>query len=288
MGVPLRVLVLGGDGLIGFKMSQVLSRSYETAAVIRAGRESPSCKFLSSYGQVYPERDARNRESIARVLDDFKPDCAVNCLGITRHHPDYEPLNAIEVNSLFPHRLQAWCARRGTRLIHLSTDCVFSGRRGNYSEQDLPDPYDLYGRSKLLGEVTGPNVLTLRTSVVGPELESGRRAGLFEWFRSRSGAVRGYRRAIWSGLTTLELARLVTRLVVERSEGLFHVGGQAVDKFELLSAFNRLLGQGLPIEEDQTFCCDRSLDSTRFCHESGYIPPNWLAMVEDKEAFLCA
>jgi dTDP-4-dehydrorhamnose reductase len=165
--------------------------------------------------------------------------------------------------------------------LHLSTDCVFSGRKGGYREADQPDPVDTYGLSKLLGEPES-GALTLRTSVIGPELASSN--GLYEWFRSRHGqAVSGYRNAIFSGLTTLELSRVMLQVLESHPtlEGVWHVSSEPIAKLELLSKLNRAAQLGVTLLPDENFVCDRSLDSIRFQSETGYRPPSWDAMVQE-------
>jgi dTDP-4-dehydrorhamnose reductase len=180
-----------------------------------------------------------------------------------------------------PHRLAVLARVAGARLIHLSTDCVFSGRRGNYREDDPADAEDLYGRTKLLGEVSEEPCLTLRTSIIGPELS--RKSGLLEWFMAqRGGTVRGFTRAIFSGFTTAELSRVIERLLEEpHASGLYHVSSAPISKYDLLVRINAALGIGVAIGADDSFACDRSLDSERFRSTFGYTPPAWDEMVTE-------
>jgi dTDP-4-dehydrorhamnose reductase len=204
---------------------------------------------------------------------------------VKRHPEAPDPVACIGVNALFPHRLGAVCARHGVRLIQLSTDCVFSGRRGGYRECDPPDPEDLYGRSKLLGELDRPGCLTLRTSMIGREL--GRQRGLLEWFLAqRGGAVRGFRRAIFTGLTTPALSRILVRVIGEHPglAGIWHVGSEPISKHDLLVGVRDGAGLDIRIAPDDTYACDRSLDSTRFRRATGITPPSWVEMLDE----LCA
>jgi dTDP-4-dehydrorhamnose reductase len=166
-------------------------------------------------------------------------------------------------------------------LIHLSTDCVFSGKKGNYSECDNADAEDLYGRTKLLGEVIEKHCLTLRTSMIGPELH--RNNSLLEWFLAQKGTVKGFKRAIFSGFTTFELSRIIERLLVEypTSHGLYHVSADSISKHDLLSMIKQKMNLSVHIDPDTDFTCNRSLDSSRFRRDFKYIPPSWPDMVDE-------
>ncbi len=222
----------------------------------------------------------RDFAGIAALVARVRPEAVVNAVGVVKQRKEAEDaVLAIETNALFPQRLARLCQETGARLVHFSTDCVFSGRRGSYRESDLPDPADLYGRSKLLGEVDAPQ-LTLRSSIIG--LEQGRRQGLVEWFLASRGSVPGYRRAIYTGLTTLEMARLVGRLLVAqpRLAGIYQVASQPIDKFTLLSRLAHELGRtDIRIEPVDEPRCDRSLDGSAFAAATGYRAPGWDEML---------
>jgi dTDP-4-dehydrorhamnose reductase len=180
-----------------------------------------------------------------------------------------------------PHRLARLCELIGARLVHFSTDCVFDGAHGSYTESDRATADDVYGRSKLLGEVDAPHAVTLRTSMIGPEL--GSYQGLLEWFLAQKATVRGFRRAIFSGVTTLELARVVRDHILPRPDlrGVYHVGAEAISKFDLLTLIGRIYGHDVPIDPDDTFVIDRSLDSSRFRLATGYRAPSWSQMITE-------
>jgi dTDP-4-dehydrorhamnose reductase len=206
----------------------------------------------------------------------------INAAGIVKQRPTAEEaIPSLEINALLPHRLALLCADIGARLVHMSTDCVFSGRKGNYRETDPSDADDLYGRTKYLGEVHAPHAITLRTSIVGPEL--ARKTGLLEWFLAQHGSIRGYRNGIFSGFTTLEMARII-ELVLTRSpwsSGVYHVSSEPISKFDLLGLVKTALGLSVEIAPYDDLRCDRSLDSTRFRTEFGYQPPVWREMVDE-------
>lgn len=282
----MRVLVLGGGGMLGHKLYQVFSQRFDTWATVRA---DPST--YAKYGLFKPDRllaglDAYSPVTAMRVIREAQPEVVVNSIGIVKQLPDAnDPVSALTVNSLFPQRLAQLCNTWGVRLIHLSSDCVFSGRKGGYLESDEPDAQDLYGRSKLLGEVAAPH-LTLRTSIVGRELAT--RHGLLEWFLTNRGkTVQGWTTAIFSGLPTLALALLVADVIEHHKSlsGLYHVGAAAIDKDALLRLWREAYDLPVEIEPTERVREDRSLDSSRFRVATGYAPPPWpklvAAMVQD-------
>jgi dTDP-4-dehydrorhamnose reductase len=220
--------------------------------------------------------------ALEALLERVRPQAVVNAVGLVKQRREAEDVvAAIETNALLPHRLARLGTRAGARLVHFSTDCVFSGDRGLYAERDRPDPVDTYGRSKLLGEVGAPH-LTLRSSIIG--LELGRTQGLVEWFLASRGKIGGYRRAIWSGLTTAEMARLVGRVLADHPAlaGLYHVAAEPIDKHSLLTRLARELGRGdVTIEPVDEPSCDRSLDGSAFAAATGYRVPSWDEMLRE-------
>jgi dTDP-4-dehydrorhamnose reductase len=220
---------------------------------------------------------------VVRVLDTYRPQAVVNTIGMVKQRAAaHDAIASIETNALFPHRLAAACRQRSIRVVHLSTDCVFSGRKGRYLETDLPDAADLYGRSKLLGELSDPHCITLRTSIIGREL--ARKASLIEWYLSQKGVIKGFDKAIYSGFTTAEMARIIEHLLVCHPElsGIWHVASEPISKFDLLSRLNTILKRDdIVVERDETFICDRSLDGSRFAGGAQYVAPSWDAMLAE-------
>jgi dTDP-4-dehydrorhamnose reductase len=227
--------------------------------------------------------DGRRLDSVAQAITIARPDVVLNCIGLIKQlELATDPITSLELNALFPHRLARICQLAGARLIHLSTDCVFSGRRGHYREEDEPDATDLYGRTKLLGEVDQAGCLTLRTSIIGRDFLKN--AGLIEWFLShRGGRVAGYTRAIFSGLTTQALANLVGELIADHPQlsGLYHVASPAISKHELLTRIRDLAGLNISITASDATVCDRSLNSARFQAATAIEAPGWDAMLAD-------
>ena len=183
------------------------------------------------------------------------------------------------INATLPHRLAQYCWLSGARLVHISTDCVFNGSRGNYRESDFPDAGDLYGRTKYLGEVDYPHAVTLRTSIIGHELESAR--SLISWFLSQTGSVKGYRKAVFSGLPTIEIARIIRDFVIPNPEltGLYHLSAAPIDKCALLSLVARTYGKEIDIIPDESIIIDRSLNSDHFRNATGFAPESWPDLV---------
>ena len=277
-----RILVLGGSGMLGHALLRVLGDRFEVFATVRDAAVWRGHQLLGDPGRVLGGTEAEAPESAAEPLGLLRPDAVINCIGIVKQREAaIDPVASIQVNALFPHQLARQCAELGCRLIHISTDCVFSGRRGRYSEDDEPDPVDLYGRTKLLGEVVGPGCLTLRTSMIGRELAG--EAGLLEWLVSRRGRrVDGYRNAIFSGLTTAALADVIAALVSDHGplEGLFHVASEPISKLDLLDRLNRALDLGIEIDPADEPRCDRSLDGSRFAAATGIVVPSWASMID--------
>ncbi len=279
----MRVLLLGGAGMLGHKLCQRFREHFETWTTVRAGYRD-----YARYGLFDPERtlggvDAVDFDSVVRAVAEVKPDAVINCIGIIKQlKAAKDPIVSLSINSLFPHRLANLCRASGARLIHISTDCVFSGRKGMYSEADVSDAEDLYGRSKFLGEVDQPGCLTLRTSIIGRELCSA--TGLIEWFLSnRGGKVRGFSGAVYSGFTTLALTRIIADVLKGQPglTGLYQVSSDPINKYELLKLVNRTYSLNIAVEPDTTFRCDRSLDSSRFRQATGFQPPSWPEMIEE-------
>jgi dTDP-4-dehydrorhamnose reductase len=279
----MRALVLGGSGMLGHRLCRVLSDRMETWATFR---ENPVkyklYDFISqecALGGVHAEDIA----SVRKALETVEPDVVVNCIGIVKQRDEAkQAIPSIQVNALFPHQLADLCLEFDTRLVQISTDCVFSGLRGKYTEADIPDPVDLYGRTKLLGELNRPNCLTLRTSIIGWQLNTF--SSLLSWFSQQRGQrIKGYQQAIYSGFSTSVLAGLISDLIETRPDlsGLYQVASEPISKYDLLVALREKLGwDDIQIEPDDNFYCDRSLVGTRFSIATGWKAPAWGEMLE--------
>lgn len=278
----MRLLVLGANGMLGHALVEAWAARHEVWATVRG--DGPTATTSAALGdRLLRGVDVRRLEDVLAALAAARPEAVVNAVGIVKQRPAASlALPAIEVNALFPHRLATACAAASARLVHVSTDCVFSGARGGYAEADPPDPRDLYGSSKLLGEVDAPGCLTLRTSMIGLEL-GPQRHGLVEWFLAQRGPVKGYRRAVFSGLTTLELARALEHLLARDPalSGLFHLAARPIDKCDLLQRLARRLGRrDVEVVPDDQVVCDRSLDGRALEARTAYRVPGWDEMLD--------
>ncbi|WP_454866419.1 dTDP-4-dehydrorhamnose reductase family protein [Pseudomonas umsongensis] len=278
----MRVMVLGVSGMLGNAVYRVLSNNLDLS-VFGSARGEGARKFFSESlaEQIIPGVDVEDQDSLVKAFGAVRPDVVVNCVGLVKQLADAnDPLQAVPINTLLPHRLAALCKVAGARLIHISTDCVFSGEKGGYVESDFPDAYDLYGRSKLLGEVDYPHAITLRTSIIGRELTGHR--SLVGWFLAQQGAVQGFKRAIFSGLPTMELARVISEFVLPRPElhGLYHVASKPINKFDLLTLVANVYGKDTKIVPSDKLIIDRSLNADRFREATGYVAPEWPVLVK--------
>ena len=220
--------------------------------------------------------DIRSEESIHKLLSKVKPDLVINCVGVVKQLPSsQDPLIILPINALFPHILSKICLDLGARLIHFSTDCVFSGAKGMYKESDNPDAKDIYGLSKYLGEINDSNSLTIRSSIIGHELNSNQ--SLLEWFLSQKSSVKGYTKAVFSGFPTLEIARILEYFVIPNKElnGLYHISSDPISKYELLKIVAKIYKKDIDIIADDSVQIDRSLDSSLFRNNTGFRPQSW-------------
>jgi dTDP-4-dehydrorhamnose reductase len=273
--------------MMGSAVFRVFAQSDEYS-VMGSARSAGVLRLLPSElrDQVVCGVDVENTDSLMRLFALVRPNVVINCIGLVKQLAEADdPLAAIPINALLPHRVARLCDVAGARLIHMSTDCVFAGTRGMYSEQDVSDAKDLYGRSKYLGEVDCPHAVTLRTSIIGHELSSAN--GLVGWFLAQQGPVKGYARAIFSGLPTVELARVIRDFVVPNPElrGLYHVSAEPINKYELLKLVAQVYGKAIDITPDDKLEIDRSLDSSRFREITGYQPPAWPELVRRMHEF---
>lgn len=283
----MKILILGVTGMLGSAVFRAFSADaeHETWGTVRSGAA------LRNFPQQSQEHllsgvDVLDQGALVGVLAKVRPDVVINCVGLIKQLADAsDPLTALPINAMLPHRLARLCELVGARLIHVSTDCVFSGRQGMYLESDLSDAEDLYGKSKYIGELHDlSHAVTLRTSIIGHEL--GSNYALVDWFLSQQGEVRGFTKAIFSGLPTVELARVMKDFVVSHPElsGLYHVAAEPIDKFRLLSLVAAQYGKQIDIRPDDALVIDRSLDGSRFAEATGYVAPEWPELIRRMHA----
>lgn len=283
-----KILILGSTGMLGSCLVNYfsLSNTYEVFSADRALTLTRDSRFPRVLDNCYVGIDFLSDKEICTLLENVKPDIVLNCIGrIKQLNVENDPIQTILINSLLPHRLAKLTSRYGFRLIHFSTDCVFSGEKGDYCESDTPDPNDFYGLSKLVGEVEGGLALTLRTSIIGHELQNKR--GLIEWFLSQDKSVSGYKSAIFSGLPTVEVARVLEKYIFgdEEIRGLYHLASSPISKYELLKILARTYNKDINIKADNSIAIDRSLNSNKFQLQTGYIPKEWNELIVDMYNF---
>lgn len=278
----MKILVLGASGMIGSAIFRVLSKknAFEVWGSIRPN------KWKDFFSPNQQERlviceDLLDQTELNHLFSKIQPDTVINCVGLTKHNKDANDiLLAVPLNTLLPHRLANLCKAYDARLVHISTDCIFSGLSGNYAEADLSDAIDVYGKSKFLGEVIYcPHAVTLRTSTIGHELQSS--YGLLEWFLSQQGSCTGFNKAIFSGLPNTVFAEIIRDHVIQKPQlhGLYHVGGPPIGKYDLLKLIAAEYGKDISIQSDDTFSINRSLNSDLFRAATGYSPPSWPELI---------
>lgn len=283
-----KVMVLGAGGMLGHKLCQTLSNcGHEVFGVIR---KEPD--HLRRFSEVYSRTqliggvDALNDAALQQLFKEFKPAFLVNCVGIVKQLAEAENAYlSVAINSYLPHRLVRLCNDHGARLIHISTDCVFSGTRGNYTESDPSDAVDLYGKSKFLGETTAADscAVTLRTSFIGRELHRPTH-GLVDWFLAQQKKqIKGFSKAIYTGFTSIELSKVIGRLIERRQplSGLYQTASTPITKFDLLQMLRVKYKMDVDIQRDEAFQCDRSMRADRFESATGYVTPSWSQMIQE-------
>lgn len=283
----MRVLVLGVTGMLGSAVYKLLAAE-NNFEVCGTARTADKLQGLTDQARaaVLTGIDVLDGDVLIDVLSRTRPEVIINCVGLIKQLADAEdPVRALPLNALLPHRLARLAALGGARVIHVSTDCVFSGRKGGYVETDIPDAEDVYGKSKQLGELsTYPHAVTLRTSIIGHE--QGSKRALLEWFLAQEGGVQGYTRAVFSGLPTTELARVMRDHVipVKSLQGLYHVSAAPIDKCFLLRMVARVYDKEVEIVPDDKLVIDRSLNSDRFRAATGYQPRAWIDLLRQMQA----
>lgn len=278
----MKILILGITGMLGNAMFRFMAEDHNLN-VYGTARNNGACRYFSeeSSKQLIAPVNIENHDSLIKLFATIRPDVVVNCIGLIKQLEDANDyLQALSINALLPHRLSIICQAIGSRFIHVSTDCVFSGSKGNYTESDFADANDLYGRSKFLGEVSYPNTITLRTSIIGHELSGGK--SLIGWFLAQKNQVRGFVQAVFSGLPTIELARIVRDIVIPRPDmcGLYHVAAKPINKYDLLKLVASTYKETIEIIPSNELVIDRSLNAELFNKATGYAPPEWSELIQ--------
>jgi dTDP-4-dehydrorhamnose reductase len=279
----MKVLIFGVSGMLGHKLYQILGSRFDVSGAMRGDFSSIEAYGIFDPARIFESIEVTDAAKVESTIAVFRPDVVVNAVGVIKQLPSSKDVETtLSVNSIFPHRLADLSTKYGFRLVSVSTDCVFKGDRGNYTEEDTPDSVDLYGQSKHWGEVTEGNCLTLRTSIIGRELATSH--SLIDWFISENGErVKGFRRAIYSGLPTVTFAGIVADIISEHTDlaGLYHLSSDPIDKFQLLEMVKDKAGLDIDIEPDDEFVIDRSLNSDRFKDATGFRPPSWEHLIDE-------
>jgi dTDP-4-dehydrorhamnose reductase len=279
----MKIMILGATGMLGHKLLQVLSREHRIAGTIRRNASDIAEHPLFSGINILGNISGENLEMIRSAINEINPEVIVNCIGIVKQLPAaQDPLQSIAINALFPHQLAKICIQKNIRLIHMSTDCVFSGNKGNYTETDPSDADDLYGKTKFLGELDYPGCLTIRTSIIGRELDTSH--GLIEWFLSQEGRIiLGYKKAIFSGLTTLAISEIIAEIISDhpRLSGIYQIASEPISKFDLLNLVKKTYGMKIRIDPDETIINNRSLNPEKFRKETNIKILSWEYMIEE-------
>jgi len=279
----MRVLILGANGMLGHKLYQTLIPTTDVIGTIRGNYSDLSRYGFFTESSIVPKINVSDNSRLEAIITQVNPEVLINCVGIVKQLKEAKDrMLSIEINSLLPHKLYQICHHKGIRLIHISTDCVFSGKKGNYSEDDLSDAEDIYGKTKYLGEICEEGALTIRTSIIGRELLTSN--GLVEWFISNSNSkTNGYSQAIFSGFPTIHLARIIKNIILDFQDlnGLYQVSSDPINKYKLLDLLNKQLKLNVDITDYPDFYCDRSLNSTLFQNKTGFKPLTWETMIAE-------
>lgn len=272
-----KILVLGIGGMAGHIIYSKLKtlNKYNLAGTIR--HTTPGGEGI--------QLDVSDPAQLKEVLENNKPDIVINCIGMLIRGSKMHPASTVLINAFLPHFIKETIETWNGRLIHISTDCVFNGLKGNYTEDAPKDALDLYGQSKALGEIIDDSNLTIRTSIIGPELKNNGE-GLFNWFMHQSGKISGYTAAYWSGVTTLELAKFIIQVIEKPITGLYHLtNNDKINKYELLQLFRKIYNKNnVEIEASEGKKVDKSFINTRTAYE--YTVPSYQTMIEEQEQYM--
>jgi len=279
----MKVLILGAYGMLGHKLFQRLGSEFDVYGTCRDMQTNAPWSHLFPSEKMQIGVRADYVDSVQMAIRKVHPDIVINAIGLVKQLEDSkDPALAITINALFPHKLALMCRQSGARLIHFSTDCVFSGKKGMYKPEDVPDADDLYGRTKYLGELNDEGSVTIRSSIIGREL--GTKNGLVEWFLSNHGnVVKGYANAIYSGFTTIEMSRIVSDILKNRPSlrGVWQIASTPISKYDLLRLVEKKMDLRIGIEKDESVKINRSLDGSRYSQITGYKAPTWDSMIEE-------
>ena len=278
----MKILILGGSGMLGHKFLESWQKSHIVKCTLRKEIQFYNNSHFLNKENSIENVDVLDITKVDKVIEDFMPDILVNCVGVTKQIIDQSKImHSIYINSYLPHKLKEISEKYNTRLILMSTDCVYSGDKGFYKEDDISDATDIYGKTKALGEIDSEGVLTLRKSTIGLEIYN--KHGLIEWFLGQKEIVNGYSKAIYSGVTSQELANIIETIMIDypNMSGLYNIASKPISKYKLLSDLNERLNNILDIQSDDTVVCDRSLDPNKFQNDTKIQVKAWEVMLDE-------
>lgn len=280
-----KILILGSTGMMGSAISKLIKND-KRFKILCTYKNYRKVKLIKLQKNQKKKLNVFNFNEIKKIIITFKPDFIINCVGLIKQLSNEQNLNKTKfLNTTLPKKLSIVAKNRNFRIIHLSTDCVFSGKKGNYKERDKCDANDLYGISKFKGEIDSKFVLNIRTSIIGHELTSSN--SLLNWFLTQK-KINGFKKAFFSGLTTLELSNIIINEMIVKnkiSNGLFHVSGPKISKLDLLKIVKRIYKRKTIINIDNSFKIDRSLNSDKFTKLLKIKKKSWLNMIKEQRIF---
>ena len=289
MSKKVKILILGSNGMIGHELlrsMKLFNNNFEVKGTLKKDRNDYNGHYISTSSEYFFLVDVFKINYLIEIIKFYKPDVIINCIGITKQKIKKHSFNKIKyINSIFPHELYKICNNDKIRLIHLSTDCVFSGDRGEYCISDIADANDIYGKTKKEGEIVHENSLTIRKSTIGYELS--KKHGLLEWFLKQKGDTEGYKNAIFTGISTIELSRFLSYIISDHTDlgGIMHLRGPKIDKYSLLKKIKFYFGLSyINLIEEKNFYCNRSLKEDIVFSNLKYSFPNWDQMIKDLSA----
>ena len=276
----MKVLILGASGMLGFTLFNYLNTK-KNITLFGTVRNKSSNKILLN--KIYKHIDVKNFSLLEEKIKKISPNVVINCVGIVKSEVEKNVKNVIKVNAKLPKFLNKITEKHNFRLLHISTDCVFSGQKRNYSEKNYPDPIDLYGKSKLMGEFNSIKNIVIRTSIIGHETKHKR--GLLEWFLKQKSPISGFSKAYFSGLTTLELSKIIYKKILFNTKltGLYHISGKRINKYNLLKKISKEYRKDIEIIKNNQFKIDRSLNSSKFIKKTDYKKKSWDKMIKENK-----
>jgi dTDP-4-dehydrorhamnose reductase len=278
----MKIIVLGATGMLGYEFFRMcVKRDMDVHAIVR-NKEKLVDKFAKYVNRIHTIDDVKNIGALEKIITDVQPDYVINCVGIVKQsHLAEDYYESVSVNALLPHQLEKLGEKYNFCFLHVSTDCVFDGKKGHYKETDLPNAYDLYGKSKHLGEVGYGKGITIRTSIIGHEI-SEHTHGLVEWFMAQQGKVKGFTKAIFSGVTTLELSHIILDVIIpgKLPPGIYQIASDPISKYDLIKLISKKYNKQIDIEPSEDLVIDRSLDGSNFEKLTGYKVPSWEKQIE--------